>query len=211
MSINQNCPNRIKPKLLREQKTEALLVFIRTTLEQYFNDVDSDKVHFQMGSKEDIQILHKNLKMLLDNLQDTVVNSTYLRSVSIMANKNKAIMLIAKKEEPLMVYYNAIIKQIEVSLAQGQNWIPEQLVLCLLSEWILEEEKSTILYPFLSSIDYVEILNRYELLRIKAKKDEDWNKTAAIMSMYKVANDLIDKLKKTTYKVNTKRVSKTRR
>lgn len=93
-----------------------------------------------MGSKDDILILHKNLKILLVNLQDTVVNSTYLRSISVMANKNKSIMLIAKKEEPLMVYYNAIIKQIEVSLAQGQKWIPEQLVLCLLSEWILEEE-----------------------------------------------------------------------
>ena len=33
MSINSNPKNRIKPKLLREQKTEALLVFIRTTLE----------------------------------------------------------------------------------------------------------------------------------------------------------------------------------
>lgn len=71
--------------------------------------------------------------------------------------------------------------------------------------------KSTILYPFLNNIDYVEILNRYDLLRIEAKEDEDWNKTAAIMSMYKVANDLIDKLKNTTYKVNTKRVSKNRR
>lgn len=211
MSINQNCPHRIKPKLLREQKTEALLVFIRTTLEQYFSDVKNDKVHFQMGSKEDIEILHKNLKMLLEHLQDTVVNSSYLRSISLMANKNQAIMLIAKKEEPLMVYYNAIIKQIEKSLDQGQNWIPEQLVLCLLSEWILEEEKSTILYPFLNNIDYVEILNRYDLLRIEAKEDEDWNKTAAIMSMYKVANDLIDKLKNTTYKINTKRVSKSRK
>ena len=211
MSINQNCPNRIKPKLLRERKTEALLVFIRTTLEQYFKDIDNDKVYFQMGTKEDNEVLQTTLKKLLVYLQDTVVNSTYLRSITAIADRNQAIMLIAKKEEPLMVYYNAIIKQIEVSLAQGQNWIPEQLVLCLLSEWILEEEKSTILYPFLNNIDYIEVLNRYDLVRIEAKEDEDWNKTAAIMSMYKVANDLIYKLKNTTYKVNTKRVSKSRK
>ena len=37
-----NCKNRVKPKLLREQKTEALLVFIRTTLEQYFKDLHYD-------------------------------------------------------------------------------------------------------------------------------------------------------------------------
>ena len=75
MSINQNCPNRVKPKLLREQKNEALLVFIRTTLEQYFNDVNNNKVHFQMGSKEDIEVLQKYLKILLDNLQETVSRS----------------------------------------------------------------------------------------------------------------------------------------
>ena len=39
MNIKQFCPQRIKPKLLREQKTEALLVFIRTTPEQYFKDI----------------------------------------------------------------------------------------------------------------------------------------------------------------------------
>jgi hypothetical protein len=31
-----SCKNRIKPLLLRDVKTEALLVFVRTTLEDYF-------------------------------------------------------------------------------------------------------------------------------------------------------------------------------
>ncbi len=206
-----NCQNRIKPPNLREQKTEALLVFIRTTLEQYFKDLDTNKIHFHMGTKEDNKIIDKTLKILLENLQETVVNSTYLRSITITANKNQAMMMLAKKEEPLMVYYNAIVKQIEVSLAQGQNWIPEQLVICLLSEWILEEEKSTILYPFLKTIDYTSLLSRYDSVIIQAKKDEDWNKTLAIKTMYEVASDLIAKLKNTTYKVNTKRVSKSRK
>ena len=211
MSISLSCPNRIKPTQLREQKTEALLVFIRTTLEQYFKDLDQSKVHFQMGTQEDNKILDDLLKTLLLNLQETVVNSTYLRSITQTAAKNQAMMMLAKKEEPLMVYYDAIIKQIEVSLAQGQNWIPEQLVICLLSQWILEEEKSTILYPFLNDIDYISVLSRYDNVVIQAKKDEDWNKTMAIKSMYKVAAELIFKLKNTTYKINTKRVSKSRK
>ena len=33
--------NRIKPKLLRDIKTEALLVFIRTTLEQNFYEIEN--------------------------------------------------------------------------------------------------------------------------------------------------------------------------
>ncbi len=210
MSIT-NCKNRIKPTQLREQKTEALLVFIRTTLEQYFKDLADSKIHFQMGTNEDNKIVDKTLQTLLNKLQETVVNSTYLRSITLTASKSKSMMMLAKKEEPLMVYYNSIVKQIELSLSQGQNWIPEQLVICLLSEWILEEEKSTVLYPFLKDIDYTSLLSRYDTVTIQAKKDEDWNKTLAIKTMYQVASELIQKLKNTTYKINTKRISKSRK
>ena len=207
----KNQTTRIKPKFLREQKTEALLVFIRTTLEQYFKDIESNKPYFKMGSNEDNKIIDKILKTLLENLQETVVNSSYLRSITATAHKNQAMMMLAKKEEPLMVYYNAIIKKLESSLLQGENWIPEQLVLCLLSQWILEEEKSTALYPFLDDIDYTAVLSRYDLVLIQAKKDEDWNKIMAIKSMYNVANKIVDKLNNTAYKVNIIRKSKTRR
>jgi len=206
-----NCPNRIKPTQLREQKTEALLIFIRTTLEQYFKDIDNDKVHFKIGSDEDNKELEDTLRTLLTKLQDCVVNSSYIRSIIATAHISKSMSLIAKKEEPVMVYYDAIVNQIQISLLQGQNWIPEQLVLCLLSEWILEEEKSTILYPFLNDVNYLELFNRYDSVRIQAKEDKDWNKTTAIMNMYKVGNELIQRLKDTTYKINTKRISKTRK
>ena len=197
--------NRVKPKLLREQKTEALLVFIRTTLEQYFQDIENEKKYFKLGSDEDNSTIDKVLKELLNNLKETVVNSSYLRSITATAHKNQAMMLLAKKEEPLMIYYNAIINKLESSLLQGQNWIPEQLVLCLLSQWILEEEKSTQLYPYLDDIDYISILSRYDSVLIKAKKDENWNKLMAIKSMYNVANSIIEKLKDTKYKVNINR------
>ena len=211
MSINPNPKNRIKPKLLREQKTEALLVFVRTTLEQYFIDLETKEVHFKMGTEEDNRIIDDTLKILLSQLQETVVNSTYLRSITHTATKSHTMMLLAKKEEPLMVYLNSIVKQIEVSLSQGQNWIPEQLVMCLLSEWVLEEEKSVLLYPFLQKVNYTDILSRYDKVLVQAKKDEDSKKVESIKNMYQVANELIMKLKNTTYKINTKRVSKTRR
>ena len=204
-------PKRIKPTTLREQKTEALLVFIRTTLEQYFEDVKNGKTFFIMGTEDDNKHINDTLKTLLINLQETVVNSTYLRSFSNISLKSHTMMMLLKKEEPLMVYYDAIIKQLENSLPNGKNWIPEQLVLCLLSQWILEEEKSTRLYPFLNDIDYTALLSRYDLVLIQAKKDEDWNKTLAIKTMYKVGDELVQRLKNTTYKINTKRVSKSRK
>ncbi|RWS47089.1 hypothetical protein CKA55_03630, partial [Arcobacter suis] len=118
------CPNRIKPKLLRDIKTEALLVFVRTTLEQYFYQVDSDGYYFQLANEKDNEVVYLTLKDLLLNLQDTVINSTYLRSLIENAHKNATLKILAKKEEPLMVYYDTLIKTIEVCLPNGSFWIP---------------------------------------------------------------------------------------
>jgi len=206
----KTCKNRIKPTMLRDVKTEALLVFIRTTLEQFFDETNKRATIKQIGSKEDSEILLETLQVLLLELQDCVVNSSYLRSVISTSQLNKSMRMIAKKEEPLMVYYDAIVKQIEVSLAQGQIWIPEQLVICLLSQWIEEEKKSITLYPFLQNIDYLSLLERYDKARIQAKQENDFDKISVTMNMYSVGISLIDKLNKTTYKMNTKRVSKSR-
>jgi len=56
--VKNYCTDRIKPKLLREQKTEALLVFIRTTLEQYFKIMGDDKINYaEFGTQEDTKYI----------------------------------------------------------------------------------------------------------------------------------------------------------
>ena len=200
--------NRIKPTYLREQKTEALLIFIRTTLEQYFIDLDNNKSYLQMGSEEDNEIIDLELRKLLLKLQETVVNIIYIKQVISKSNYNRTMNILAKKEEPVMVYYNAIVQQLQISLNNGQSWIPEQLVLCLLSEWLIEEEKSTKLYPYLNDINYLSLLNLYEKVKMKAKKDNDIIQSNVILNMYKVGSELIKKLKSISYKINTSRKSK---
>ena len=200
------CKNRVKPKLLRDIKTEALLVFIRTTLEQSFYQIDNIGYNFRLGNDEDNDIVYSSLKKLLEELQDTVINSTYLRSLIENAHKNATLKLLAKKEEPLMVYYDTLIKTIEVCLPNGSFWIPELVVISLLSEWIIEEEKSAYFYPYLKDIDYIDLINRYD----NSKKDLDNEKKEIIMKMYKISSKLIEKLKKAEYKINTNR-KKTKR
>jgi hypothetical protein len=200
------CKNRVKPKLLRDIKTEALLVFIRTTLEQSFYQIDNIGYNFRLGNDEDNDIVYSSLKKLLEELQDTVINSTYLRSLIENAHKNATLKLLAKKEEPLMVYYDTLIKTIEVCLPNGSFWIPELVVISLLSEWIIEEEKSAYFYPYLKDIDYIDLINRYD----NSKKDLDIEKKEIIMNMYKISSRLIEKLKKAEYKINTNR-KKTKR
>ena len=203
---NMTCKNRVKPKLLRDIKTEALLVFIRTTLEQSFYQIDNIGYNFRLGNDEDNEIVYSSLKKLLEQLQDTVINSTYLRSLIENAHKNATLKILAKKEEPLMVYYDTLIKTIEVCLPNGSFWIPELVVISLLSEWIIEEEKSAYFYPYLRDIDYIDLINRYD----NSKKELDNEKKEIIMSMYKISSKLIEKLKKVEYKINTNR-KKTKR
>ncbi|MBL3520875.1 MULTISPECIES: hypothetical protein [Arcobacteraceae] len=201
-----NCKNRVKPKLLRDIKTEALLVFIRTTLEQYFDSIDNGVYYFELSNKEDNEYIYSILKNLLENLQDTVINSSYLRSLIENASKNSTLRILAKREEPLMVYYDTLVKNIEILLPNGSFWIPELIVICLLSEWIIEEEKSSYLYPYLNNFDYIALISKYE----KVRKNLDIDKKDVIMNMFKIASKLIEKLKKAEYKINNSRKKKKR-
>lgn len=201
MKFLASCPNRVKPKLLREMKTEALLVFIRTTLEEYFIKLENEEIKSQIGNEEDIEFVSSSLRELLSNLQESVVSSTYLRSLIANMHKNSALKMIAKKEEPLMVYYDSIIKALEKKFYNGQYWMPELIVISLLSEWIIEEEKSIFLYPFLGDINYLELLNIYDKTRLNL----DDEKREIIMNMYKTSSYLILKLKESHFKVINKK------
>ena len=192
------CKNRVKPVLLRDIKTEALLVFCRTTLEDYFNQIDKLGYFFQLGNKEDNEFTTSELKKLLNNLQDTVINFSYLRSLIQNSSKNYSSIAIIKREEPLIFYYDSLVKEIERLLKNGSFWIPELIVICLLSEWIIEEEKSTYFYSYLKDFNYFELLNCYE----KEKKNLDSDKKDIIFNMYKISSKLIERLKKTEYKIN---------
>ncbi len=160
------CKNKIKPILLRDVKTEALLVFIRTTLEDYFKQIEESNYHFELNSKEDNQFVFNELK----KLQDTVINSSYLRSLIENAPNHPSLKVLAKKEEPLMVYYKSLIKTIERLLKNGSSWIRKLVVVTLLSEWIIEEEKSTYFYPFLKDLDYINIFDNVKMGLNKNKK-----------------------------------------
>jgi len=195
------CKNRVKPVLLRDIKTEALLVFCRTTLEDYFNQIDKLGYFFQLGNKEDNEFTTSELKKLLNNLQDTVINFSYLRSLIQNSSKNYSSIAIIKREEPLIFYYDSLVKEIERLLKNGSFWIPELIVICLLSEWIIEEEKTAYFYPYLKDMNYLDLINRYD----NSKKDLDNEKKEIIMNMYKISSKLIEKLKKAEYKINTSR------
>ena len=111
-------------------------------------------------------------------------------------------------DEALVFYYNTIVKQIETQLVEGELWIPEQIVLSLLSEWVLEEEKSTIFYTFLNDFDYLRLLSYYETAR---NNEKNINLRENIIRMYQISSSMIKRLKNSKYKINSSRKSKMRK
>lgn len=199
------CKNRVKPKLLRDIKTEALLVFIRTTLEQNFYDTKNTIGYsFILGNKEDNLYVHDILEKLFIQLKNSVVSSLYLKTLVENATRNPTVKILAKREAPLMLYYSKLVKTLESFLVDGDYWIPELLVISLLSEWLIEEEKTTYFYPYLREIDYLDLITRYDNCRKNLEKE----KKEVIMNMYKISSKLIEQLKKVEYKINNNRKKK---
>jgi hypothetical protein len=195
------CKNRVKPILLKDIKTEALLVFIRTTLEQSFYQIDKEGYTFILGNNKDNEYVYETLKKLLEHLQDTVISSSYLISLIKSSTKNKKLEFLAKKEESLMFYYESLVKAIEIYLPNGSFWIPELVVISLLSEWLIEEENSTYFYPYLKDIDYLNLITKYD----NCKEVLESDKKEVIITMYKISSRLIETLKKVEFKLKKKR------
>lgn len=205
--INTKCANRIKPKLLRDVKTEAILVFTRTALERYFAELGDDKLEALKTSDGGFSEVYTVLKNLLDQLQDSVVNVDYLMDVASKQNQNALMKLRYQQEAPLTAYYNVMAQQVRAHYAGKPPVLPEFLVICVLAEWLLGEEKSTHCYPYLQEVDFLDLAGKFENLRDYFKNDA----SCQISDLHELSFKIVMKLKQYKYKVNPSRSSKTRK
>lgn len=210
ITINDNCKNRIKPKLTRDVKTEAILVFARTALERFFKQIDNEQNQPYFYDNDDSKELYKQIRELSSYLQVHVVNVEYLLDLMQKAKSHpnsQELKQLAKYEEPLITYYDAMARKMEYYFPTKTTVLPEFIVICCLSQWILEEEKPTNLYPFLDEFDFLSLIGKFEFnARLKGKEAR-----TLLTNMYKVSIDIIDTLKRKKYKFNTQRVSKKRK
>jgi len=203
-NLEVNCPARIKPILIRDIKTEALLVFARTALEKGFERIENEEVKVKVGNADDTKYVYDVLKKLMEELKVCVVNADYLISLIQKAKVNHEYKQIAKNEEPLILYYDSIAKRIDFHSKVHKKFIPELIVISMMSQWLLEEEKSISLYPFLENFNFLELTEKFEL---NSEGEEKNN----VLNMFKVSFDLVNTLKRAKYKYNSDRVSKTRK
>jgi len=206
--ITDNCTlDRIKPTLLRDVKTEALLVFSRTALERYFKNIKELNWEPTVGTDSATLYVYSELKELLSDLQKHVVNVDYLVTVSKYRNNSASLNRLAKVEEPLINYYDVMAKKVSTYYADKPAYIPEFLVICVLSHWILEEEKSISLYPFLNKYDFTKLIDLFESNRSLFLKDGE----CVLSDIHGISIDVVEKLKAKKYKINSGRVAKSRK
>ena len=205
--INDNCKNRVKAVLLQDIKTEALLVFARTALERYFVQIDEAKYEATVGTDSDTKYVYDTLRKLLVNLQESVVNVDYFMILVQESKKSPQLRELAKFEDPLISYYDLMAETVAKFYENKPAYLPEFLIICLLSHWILEEERSINLYPFLKDIDFLELISKFEYNRKDFKKNEE----CTINQVFEISSSIIEKLINYKYKVNKTRVSKTRK
>ncbi|MGB5793678.1 hypothetical protein [Poseidonibacter sp.] len=172
-------------------KTEALLIYIKITLEKLFLQIDNDEYMLKLISYEDSQIVLESLRKLLTLLKSADIKDVYVLKEILLKNNTAYSPYL----DELIQYYNSIVVEVEKELLDGDLWIPEQFILSLLAEWILEENQ-TKFYPFLAEFDYLDLLSKFE--EIKTKEHEMYKNKVYLM--YKISRKTIDMLKKEKFK-----------
>lgn len=192
----------IKVKLLRDIKTDALMIYIRSVLEEIVSKIDKNEYSINLGYKEFNDEIRNNVLFLLAKLQQNVLNANELKNIIIIEQNKRSNTRLLPDDEALILYFNTLVKEIETILNNGQPWIPEQVIFALLSEWVIEENKSTYFYPFLNEIDYLKLLNYYEQI---AKEEIETDIKSNVLKMYNIASRMIQKLKNCKYKINRRK------
>ena len=205
-TVNNNIAKRVKPSLLRDVKTEALLVFTRTGLEGYFSQLNRAGCAPVIGSEEDTAYIYGTLQSLLENLQECVVDAEYIQTIASHASKEQKMFLLYQQEKPLIDYYNLLVQAVGEHYKDEPLYLPDFLVICALSIWILEEEKSVHHYPFLEDIDWLELIGRFELNRQEFEKEGE----CLLSKIHDFSYKLIQRLKKKKLKIKPNKI-KTKR
>ena len=206
--MSANTPAQICIKLLRDIKTDALLIYIKTVIEELLENIKNETYKIDLGYENFNKKIEENIIELNIKLDKTIINAYELKSFMAYQQMKQVNHKLLPNDEALVFYYNTIVKQIETQLKEGELWIPEQIVLALLSEWVLEEEKSTIFYTFLNDFDYLRLLSYYETAR---NNEKNINLRENIIRMYQISSSMIKRLKNSKYKINSSRKSKMRK
>lgn len=209
-------------KSLRDVKSEMVLTMGLRFLEDYTLSLKKEENEFfglydiDNESKESI---HNAVLEIRDYLRENVTSREKLVAVMSNASKSQKHMIIAKQYEPHGVFHDFLATSFQNKLSKGMAWVPELLAFCLISYYKSEVNKPFVKHQFIQEYDFSNLINIYVQLNLKLKKEMKeknpkirvWEQRTVIDSMFAVADKMIKDYFEKHYKVNTNRVSKTRK
>ncbi|MFK2823586.1 hypothetical protein ACOJTA_05245 [Malaciobacter sp. WC5094] len=196
---------------LQKLKLDTLLIIVHHLLSDY-------KKMQLPKSENDMKFIHENVKNLKIYLDNNIVTSETLSYVFKNQNKSSTLKKISINLEPMRAYYKFLTSIFSSQLKKGSYWIPELLAFSLIYNYKKEFEKSFCSYTFIDSFPIEKILNIYNENNIAVKKNisqkeeiPTWKVKTSLDEMYDLSEYMIKKYLSYSFKINTKRVSKTRK
>ncbi|QKJ21904.1 hypothetical protein [Poseidonibacter lekithochrous] len=204
---------------LKKLKLDTLLMIIHHLLKEYnTKDFINKSNELIVGIKqEELDFIEKHICSLHKYLDNNIITTQTL--FEIFKNKNQSVLMkqIASNLEPMKVYYTYLTNLFSTKLSSGSQWIPELFAFSLLYSYKKEYGKSLSTYPFLEDFPFEKIIDIYNKNNLEIKKKlckrdniNVWKVKTLLDEMYSSSEFLTKKYIQYNFKINEKRVSKTR-
>jgi hypothetical protein len=208
---------------LKDMKLEMLLSFVGYLFDEYKRYKDDD---FQENPTITItsepnndDFIEKMIEELSGYFEENVLSQERLFQIFRDGRLDYEHLLLAKQYEPLGVYYEKLSILLRNGIPDGGLFMPEYLGLLLLHYYFQKIEYSFGRFSFLSQYDFQYVLEIYNDVNITLKKElveknpntRIWEHRTVFDRMEKIAQKMVDEYFTFHYKLNVKRVSKTRR
>ncbi len=204
---------------LQKLKIDTLLLVVHTLLNDFEKLEFSDESNPMLikSSKSDINLINKSVQSLKNYLDSNIIHRDTLVNLFKNTNQSELNNRIKRNLEPMKVYYKYITAIFSTKLQKGSMWIPELLAFSLIYNYKKEHGKSLNLYPVIDNFPIETILKIYNKNNLELKKniantdnENTWKVKTNIDEMYDVSELMIKKYLNYNFKINQKRVSKTR-
>ncbi len=206
---------------LKRLKEDTLLMIVHYLIKDYnslksknANQTDQSIINIK---QEDLDFIEQNISSLHRFLEKNVITVDTLNK--IFANRSQSVFMkqLASNLEPMKDYYKYLTTLFSTKLSNGSQWVPELFAFSLLYTYKKEHGKSLYAYPFLEDFPIEKIIEIYNQNNIELKKSiakqeniSFWKVKTVMDEMYNNSEFITEKYLKYNFKINPKRVSKTR-
>lgn len=204
-------------------KLEMLLSFIGYLFDEYKRYKDDDSqgnptITITSEPNND-DFIEKVIEELSQYFEENILTQEKLFQIFKDGKLSYNDLLIAKQYQPMGIYYEKLSILLRNSIPDGGLFMPEYLGLLLLHYYCQKIEYLCGKFAFLNKYDFNSVLEIYNDVNITLKKElveknpktRLWEHRTVFDRMETIAQKMLSEYLAFHYKINPKRVSKTRK